>query len=113
MFSLFPPYFINHGVYGRKIKKLFLDDNSVATGEILETTLQYEWSTDKLRNLRELEQKAKVGNQVVEAHYDIKKNVTKIKKKLKETDGEETKESFDGLIILMQITEKGVVRVDY
>lgn len=54
-----------------------------------------------------------MGNQVVEAHYDIKKNVTKIKKKLKETDGEETKESFDGLIILMQITEKGVVRVDY
>ena len=81
------------------------------------TTLQYEWSTDKEGNLKELEQKATVGTLKVEAHYDAKKNVTKIQKKLKENeiedDEKETKETFDGLRILKLVTDKGGINVDY
>ena len=82
------------------------------------TTLQYEWSTDKEGNLKELEQKATVGTLKVEAYYDAKKNVTKIQKKLKakdeeDNDDKETKETFIGLRILKMVTDKGVVSVDY
>lgn len=83
--------------------------------EIPKTTLQYEWSVDKHGNLRELEQKVTVGTTTIEAHYDVKKNTTTIKKKLKEKhdDERETKEVFDGLKILKIITEKGSVKVNY
>ncbi|MEK7148515.1 MAG: hypothetical protein AAB770_01220, partial [Patescibacteria group bacterium] len=80
-------------------------------------TLQYEWSTDKQGNLKELKQKATVGEVKVTAHYDAKKNITKIQKKSKDKDGndehEEAKETFPGLRILKLVTEKGVVKVDY
>ncbi len=84
---------------------------------ISKTTLQYEWSTDKQGNLKELEQKATVGALKIEAHYDAKKNITKIQKKSKDKDGndehEEAKEIFSGLRILRLVTLEGVVRVDY
>ena len=117
LFSLFPPYFINHGVYGRKIKKLFLDDNSVSTSTIPKTTLQYEWSTDKQGNLRELEQKATVGALKIEAHYDAKKNVTISEKKVMENEGDingkEIKEVLLGLVIIGIKTEKGIITINY
>lgn len=79
------------------------------------TTLQYEWSTDKQGNLKELEQKATVGTLKVEAHYDAKKNTTIIKKKLKEKHGDEgeTKEIFEGLHIVKLVTERGIIKIDY
>ena len=60
-----------------------------------------------------------MGTTKVEAHYDAKKNVTKVEKKVKEKDWDddhndtEIKETFAGLRILKLITDKGVVRVDY
>lgn len=79
------------------------------------TTLQYEWSTDKQGNLKELEQKATVGTLKAEAHYDAKKNTTIIKKKLKEKHGDEgeTKEIFEGLHIVKLVTERGIIKIDY
>lgn len=88
--------------------------NGVSTSEIQKIALQYEWSTDKAGNLKELEQKATAGSFKVEAHYDAKKNTTTIKKKMKESDDEkEIKETFVELRILKLVTENGIVRVDY
>ena len=96
--------------------------NGVSTGEISKTALQYEWSTDKVGNIKELEEKAAVGSLKIDGHYDAKKNITKIKKKLKERedddsgdddDKEETKESLPGLVIISLTTDKGKVDVSY
>lgn len=92
--------------------------NGVSTNATPKTTLHYEWSTDKTGKLKELQEKATVGMLKIEAHYDAKKNVTKIKKKLKEkdeddNDDKETKETFAGLKLLKLVTDKGVVSVDY
>ena len=54
-----------------------------------------------------------MGALKIEAHYDAKKNITKIEKKLKDGDDNETKVTFPGLRILKFVTEKGVVKVDY
>ncbi|MCR4306713.1 MAG: right-handed parallel beta-helix repeat-containing protein [Candidatus Yonathbacteria bacterium] len=89
--------------------------------EISKTALQYEWSVDKQGNLKEFEQKMTIGDSKIEAHYDAKKNVTKIKKKLEEReddnsdddDKEETKESLPGLVIINLTTDKGRVEVSY
>jgi len=85
-----------------KLELQTLTYNSVSTSEIPKTTLQYEWSTDKQGNLKELEQKATVGTLKIEAHYDAKKNITKIQKNVKRSDkdydddGEkENKETFE------------------
>ena len=78
--------------------------------------LKYEWSNDKEGNIKELEQKATVGNLKVKGHYDAKKNITKIQKKFKDKDDdedEEIKEIFHGLRILKLVTENGEVRIDY
>ncbi len=84
------------------------------------TMLKYEWSNDKEGNLKELEQKATVGNLKVKAHYDAKKNITKVKKEVEERDkddeeyeDEEMKETFPGLRILKLVTENGSVSIDY
>ncbi len=79
--------------------------------------LKYEWSNDKEGNIKELEQKATVGALKIEAHYDAKKNITKIERKVKDVedheDEKETKETFTGLRILKLVTDNGVVRIDY
>ena len=82
--------------------------------------LKYEWSNDKEGNIKELEQKATVGNLKVKAHYDAKKNITKVKKEVEERDkddeeyeDEEMKETFPGLRILKLVTENGSVSIDY
>lgn len=92
--------------------------NGISISTIPKITLQYEWSTDKAGNIKELEQKAIIGTLKVEAHYDAKKNITKIDKKLKlkdeEDDDREMKEEvLSGLRILKLITDKGVVGIDY
>ena len=60
-----------------------------------------------------MEQKVTTGTITVEAHYDAKKNVTRIKKKVSSGEDDETKETFLGLRILKLVTEKGVVKVEY
>ena len=89
--------------------------NGISTSEIPKTMLQYEWSTDKEGNLKELEQKATVGTLKVGAHYDAKKNETKIEQKLKkkDEDEDEIKEIFSGLRILKLVSDKGIITVDY
>ena len=56
-----------------------------------------------------------IGTLKIEAHYDAKKNITIIKKKLEgeENDDEKIEETLQGLRILKLVTDKGVVRVDY
>ncbi len=76
--------------------------NGVSAGAMPKTVLHYEWSADKARTLKELEEKASVGTLKIEGHYDAKKNVTKI--------GKDTK---PGLVTLGIKTENGSVSVDY
>ncbi len=91
--------------------------NGVSTSTIQKTALQYEWSTDKQGNLRELEQKATVGALKIEAHYDAKKNVTISEKKVMENEGDingkEIKEVLLGLVIIGIKTEKGIITINY
>lgn len=93
--------------------------NGVSTSTIPETTLQYEWSTDKIGNIRELEQKVTVGSLKINGHYDAKKNVTTIKKKLNEVDNnehyekEEAQETLPGFISIGIKTEKGIITISY
>lgn len=89
--------------------------NGISISAIPKITLQYEWSTDKMGNIKELEQKVTVGNLKVEAHYDAKKNTTKIERKVNsgDEDEKENKETFLGLRILKLVSDKGSMRVDY
>ncbi|MEK7148449.1 MAG: NosD domain-containing protein [Patescibacteria group bacterium] len=108
---------------GKKEIKLELGGlvyNGVLTSTIPKTTLKYEWSVDKSGNLKELEQKTTVGTLKIEAHYDAKKNTTKIKKKIKgnndnneDDDTSGVKETFTGLRILKLMTDKGNLTVEY
>jgi len=95
-----------------KLELQTLIQNGVSTSATTKTTLQYEWSTDKLGNIKELEQKATVGTVKIEAHYDAKKNVTRIERKWKNNE-KETKEVLLGLKVLNLVTDKGRVSVDY
>jgi hypothetical protein len=65
--------------------------------------LEYEWSVDRSGNIKELEEKATVGTLKVEGHYYVKKNVTKIKKKMEKP----------GLVIISFTTSKGTIGVSY
>ena len=54
----------------------------------------------------------------ISAHYDAKKNVTSIEKKLKENelgneDKDEVKEILSGLVIIKLTTENGKVGIVY
>lgn len=88
--------------------------NGVSTGKIPKTVLQYEWSLDKTGKIKELEEKATVDKAKTEGHYDIKKNVTRIKKKTeKESGGKEIKETLTGLVVINIRTNNGGVSVNY
>lgn len=89
--------------------------NGVLGGDIPKTALQYAWSLDKAGNLKELEEKVSVGASTIESHYDAKKNVTRIRKKLKEDikgDKEKIEELLPRLVIVKLMTEKGEVKID-
>jgi parallel beta-helix repeat protein len=97
-----------------KMKIQELRYNGVSVGELSKAVLEYEWSLDKTGKLKKLEEKATIGNLKVEGHYDAKKNITKIEKKLKEDDDKgETKEVLSGLVIIRLMTDKGKVGVNY
>lgn len=99
-----------------KLEIQALSYNGISTSTIPKTTVQYEWSTDNVGGIKELEQKVGIGSLKIEAHYDAKKNITKIDRKLKEEESDgnnEIKKILPGFRILKLITDKGVVRVDY
>lgn len=105
-----------------KLELQSLSYDGVSTSTITKTTLQYEWSTDKVENIKELEQKVTIGMLKVKAHYDAKKNITTVKEKLSGMEGndidgddkkEETKVTLSGLVIIGIRTENGGVIVDY
>ncbi|MDO8231924.1 MAG: DNRLRE domain-containing protein [bacterium] len=90
--------------------------NGVSVGELSKTTLQYEWSSDKVGNIQELEEKATVGTLKIEGHYDAKKNVTKIKEGVRDEEDNDEKESEKtllGLVIFHFVTDKGKVETSY
>lgn len=91
--------------------------NGVPTTEIPKTVLQYEWSTDKISKLKELQEKATVVSTLkIEGHYDAKKNVTKIQEKTEGREDGDEKEGgkmFPGLVILQLVTNKGKVGINY
>lgn len=96
--------------------------NGISTSTIHKTTLQYEWSTDKVGNIKELEQKATVRAMKIESHYDAKKNITTIKESLGGIEDEsihgddknkEIKVTLSGLVVVGIKTEKGSLMVDY
>ena len=107
---------------GKEIKVVLksIQYNNAPIIKLSETELKYEWSVDKSGNLKELEQKTTVGTLKIEAHYDAKKNTTKIKKKIKgnndnneDDDTSGVKETFTGLRILKLMTDKGNLTVEY
>lgn len=76
-----------------------------ASTTAIQATVQYEWSTDKAGNLKELEQKVTTDAQTIEAHYRAKKNSTTIERKpanktKDKDDNPESKETLSGLRIL-------------
>ncbi|MHB8710382.1 MAG: lipase/acyltransferase domain-containing protein [Minisyncoccota bacterium] len=94
--------------------------NGVSAGNLPKTMLKYEWSADKTGKIKELEEKVVIGSLKIEGHYDARKNVTKIEKKLKKKDREsdndnekETKETLPGLVIINLATEKGTANANY
>ncbi|MCX6788117.1 MAG: hypothetical protein NT108_03080, partial [Candidatus Kaiserbacteria bacterium] len=90
--------------------------NGAPAGTIPKTVLHYEWSTDKLRGVKELEEKATVGPLTIEGHYDAKKNATKIEEKVKgreDKDEKESKKILPGLVLIKLSTEEGKIGMSY
>lgn len=87
--------------------------NSVSTGEIPKTVLQYEWSTNKAGNIKELEEKATINRAKTEGHYDAKKNVTRIKTESNDGNKKKNQETLPGLVIINLVTDKGKIKVNY
>ena len=91
--------------------------NGVLRSEIPKTTLQYEWSVDKAGNIKELEEKITSGVLEISGHYDAKKNITRIKTKVKSWESSDDsgykKEILSGLVIIGFTTDKGTIEVSY
>ncbi|MCK9344995.1 MAG: hypothetical protein M0P64_02625 [Candidatus Pacebacteria bacterium] len=112
-----------HHFHEIKLRVQGLRYNGVIATTTPETTMKYEWSVDKTGNIKELEQKVTVGETEVEAHYNAKKNVTEIKKKLegkkygnhRDGDGNkiEKKEILPGMVILDLVTKNREMVVSY
>ena len=66
--------------------------------------------------LKELQEKATVGPLKIHGHYDAKKNVTRIKEKVKgsgDRDENDRKETLPGLVIISLSTDEGKIKVNY
>lgn len=104
-----------------KLELQNLSYNSIIATSTPKAVLQYEWSTGKNGELKELEQKAETDTLMIQAHYDAKKNVTKIEEKMKgkskeereDRDEKKTKKVLPGLVIIGLTTKVGEVQINY
>lgn len=84
--------------------------NSIATSTLSKNILQYQWSTDKIGSITQLEEKAEVGSQEIEGHYSGRKNTTKLEI---DSGEKENSEIFSGLKILEMETRQGSITINY
>lgn len=87
--------------------------NGVSTPLAEKTALQYEWSTGKAGNLKELQEKSTVSAVSVDGHYDAEKNITKIHKKMKRDGDKEEKEMLSGVVIVSLVIREDGVEIGY
>ena len=92
-----------------EIQKLVYDGSS--TGQLSENMLSYEWSGGNGSALKELDQKITIKpDTTIHAHYDAKKNETKIYE-IDKDNREHEKETHAGLILIPLTTDKGELLV--
>lgn len=100
--------------YEFKLELQTLIYNGVFTSAPKDIKLQYEWSTDKMGELKELEEKATVGSLKIEGHYSAKKNATRIDEKVKDREGKkENKKTLPGLVVISLTTNEGEIGIHY
>lgn len=92
-----------------EIQKLIY--NGASYEPMQKNALHYEWSAERNGGIRMLDQEARAGSSKVEAHYDAKKNITRVEEKI---DGKkETNKNLPGLVIIGLKTDRGKLIITY